>query len=65
MILIADLHEEARLIEVCHSLIVSLLEVAGKFGGNVIPDELVLSRSHLKVDISHDVGPLVAPICDD
>ena len=63
--LLAHLHQEARLVRIGHNLVVIDLEVAGEFGVLAVPDELVVERCHLEIDIIDAVGAPVAPVGDD
>ena len=65
MLLISNLDEEARLVEVSDSLAISTGEVLGDCHLSIIPGESGVGGSPFEVHIFNMVGPLVTPVCND
>lgn len=65
VVLVSDLDEEEWLVASGDLLVIDLGEILGHRRHLVVVHELVLDGILVKVDIAHDVGPLVAPIGDD
>ena len=61
---VAVFYNEQRLVEVSDALLIGLRHVLSNTDFVIVKHELLLHRVGLEVNVSDDVGTLVAPVCN-